>query len=271
MLQLGQPATIAAERALQRGGVAAPVQEQDDLLLAFEPLGDGLLELRREDRNAFALAQRLAHVHDAHHRHLLVVGPLEHLQQRVFALGAVVVALHRGRRRTQHHRRPFHPPAHDGHVARVIARRLLLLVGVLVLLVHDDQAQRVDRRENGRAGADDDAGAALADLVPFIVALAGRQMAVQHRHQRLERAGTEPRLEPLDRLRRQRNLRHQHDAALALLQRVGEACKIHLGLAAAGHPVQQERPRRAGRGERGAGERGSEAGSPTPQRKWRSN
>ena len=41
----------AAEGALQRGGVAPPVQEQDDLLLPFHPLGDGLLELRREDGN----------------------------------------------------------------------------------------------------------------------------------------------------------------------------------------------------------------------------
>ena len=39
----------AASRALQRGGVTAPVQEQDGLLAPFEPLVDGFLELRRED------------------------------------------------------------------------------------------------------------------------------------------------------------------------------------------------------------------------------
>ena len=233
----------AAERALQRGGVAAPVQKEDDLLLPFQALSDGLLELRGENRDDVSFSQRLAHVHYAHDRHLLVVRPLRHLQEPVLADGAVVVTLHRGRRRPQHHRRPLDLAAHNGHVPRVIARRLFLLVGVLVLFVHDDQPQRIDRRENGRAGADDDAGASLADFMPFIVALAGRQMAVQHRHHRAQRAGTEPGLEPLDRLRGQRNLRHQDDAALAALQCVGQGLQIDLRLAAAGHPVQQERAR----------------------------
>ena len=111
---------------------------------------------------------------------------------------------------------------------------------MLVFLVHDDQSQRIDRRENGRARADDDAGAALADFVPFIVPFAGGQMAVQHGHQRLQRAGTEAGLEPLDRLRRQRDFRHQHNRALALLQGVGDGLQINFRLAAAGHAVQEE-------------------------------
>ena len=68
----------------------------------------------------------------------------------------------------------------------------------------------------------------------------GGQMAVQHRHQRLHAARAEPRLEPLDRLRRQRNLRHQHDRAFALLQRVVDRLQVDLRLAAAGDAVQQE-------------------------------
>jgi len=44
---------------------------------------------------------------------------------------------------------------------------------VLVFLVHDDEAERFDGRENRRARANDDAGAALPDFVPFIVAFAG--------------------------------------------------------------------------------------------------
>jgi hypothetical protein len=55
---------------------------------------------------------------------------------------------------------------------------------MLVFLVHNDQSQRVHRREDGGAGADDDAGAALANFVPFVVPFARRQMAVQDRHQR---------------------------------------------------------------------------------------
>ena len=122
----------------------------------------------------------------------------------------------------------------------MIAGRLLLLVGMLVFLVHDDEAQRVHRRENGRARADDDACAALANLVPFIMALAGGQMAVQHRDEGLQGPGTEPRFKPLHRLRRERNLRHQHDGAFALLERVGDSLQIDLSFAAAGDAVEKE-------------------------------
>ena len=195
---------------------------------------------------AFARAHGLAHVHDAHDGHLLVVHALGQFEQRVFALAAVVIAFQRRRGRAEHDHGAFHLAAHDGHVARVVARRLLLLVGVLVLLVHDDEAERFDRRKDGRARADDNARAALADLVPFVVALAGGQMAVQHRHQRLQRAGAEPRLEALDGLRRERDFRHEHDRALALFQRVGDGLQINLGLAAAGDAVEEE-----GRGARG--------------------
>ena len=65
-------------------------------------------------------------------------------------------------------------------------------------------------------------------------------MRVQHRHERLQFAGAEPRLEALDGLRRQGNFRHQHDRALALLQRVGDGLQINFRLAGAGDAVQQE-------------------------------
>ena len=109
-----------------------------------------------------------------------------------------------------------------------------------MLLVHDDEAERLDRRENGRTRADDDARPALADFMPLVVPLAGGQMRMQHRYERLQFAGAEPRLEPLNRLRRQRNFRHEDDGALALLERVGQRLKINLGLAGAGDAVQKK-------------------------------
>ena len=54
---------------------------------------------------------------------------------------------------------------------------------------------------------------------------------MQHGDERLEFAGTESRLESLDGLRRERNLRHEHDGALALFERVGEGLQINLGFA----------------------------------------
>ena len=43
-----------------------------------------------------ALAQRLAHIDHADHGQLLVVRPLEQLQQRILAFRAIIVAFERG-------------------------------------------------------------------------------------------------------------------------------------------------------------------------------
>src|SRR5262245_51794970 len=111
---------------------------------------------------------------------------------------------------------------------------------MLVFLIDNDQAQWIDWRENGRACADDDAGAALANLVPFIVAFAGGKMAVQNSDQRLQRAGTESGFETLDRLRRERNLRHEDDGAFPLRKCVGNGLQIDFGFAAARDAVQKK-------------------------------
>ena len=157
-----------------------------------------------------------------------------------FPRSAIVKTFQRRRGRAEHDGGAFHLAAHDGHVARVIARRFLLLVGVLVFLVHDDEAERFDRRKNRRARADDDARAALANLVPFIVAFAGGKMRMQHRDERLQFSGTEPRLESFDGLRRQRNFRHEHDGAFALFQRVREGLQINFRFAGAGDAVKKK-------------------------------
>ena len=76
--------------------------------------------------------------------------------------------------------------------------------------------------------------------MPFIVAFARGQMAVQHRDERLQRPRTEARLEPLDGLGRQRNFRHEHNGASALLQRAGNRLQINFRLPAARDAVEQE-------------------------------
>ena len=130
--------------------------------------------------------------------------------------------------------------ANDRDVARVIARRFFLLVSVLVFLVHDYQAERVHRRKNCRAGADNNPGSPLAYLMPFIMSFACRQMAVQHRDQGPQRPGAEPGLEPLHRLRCQRDFRHQHNGAFSLLERMGERLQINFGFPAPRNSMQEK-------------------------------
>ena len=109
---------------------------------------------------------------------IVVVGARGQFEQGVFAALDVVKTFHRRRRRAEHDDGVLHLPAHDRDVARVVARGFFLFVGMLVLLVHDDEAERVHRCEERRARADDDARAALANLVPFVVPLARDRKSV---------------------------------------------------------------------------------------------
>ena len=67
----------------------------------------------------------------------------------------------------EHDERLLHPRAHDRDVAAVIARRLVLFVRAVVLLVDDDQADVLERREDRRPRADDDVDLAAPDAVPL--------------------------------------------------------------------------------------------------------
>ena len=193
-----------------------------------------------EDLRALGLAVLLAHIDDAHDGHALVVHARGHVEQGVLAALDVVEALHRRRGGAEDDDGAFHLCAHDGDIARVVAGGFLLLVGVLVFLIHNDESKRINGRKDGGARPDDDAGAALPYLVPFIMALARGEMAVQHGDERLQRAGAEAGLEAFDGLRREGNLRHEHDGALPLPQRVRNGLEVYLRLARAGDAVQEE-------------------------------
>ena len=110
-----------------------------------------------------------------------------------------------------------------------------------MLLVDHDEAEVLQRREHRRARADHDLHAARADVLPLVVPLARREMAVQHGHARLlpGKAGAKA----LHRLRRQRDLRHQHQRGAARRHHLRDRLQIDLRLAAAGHAVQQDHAR----------------------------
>ena len=122
----------------------------------------------------------------------------------------------------------------------MVAGGFFLFVGVLVFFVHDDEAEGVNGGEDGAAGADDDAGAALADFVPFIVAFAGGEVAVEDGDERTKGAGAEAGFEAFDGLRSEGNFGDEDDAAAALGKGVGEGLEVDFGFAAAGDAVEQE-------------------------------
>ena len=236
----GRPAGAAVERRRD----PAPVEQQDRLAAA---LGDPaeLGEQRRRERVAGLAPQ----VDDAHRRQLRPE-PLAQLEplQPLPALGP-------RRRAAVERNRTLERGALRRHRPGVVARVGLLLVRRVVLLVDADQADAVHRREDRRASADDDPRLAARDPLALVAALGVGQPRVQDRHGVAE-AGAKA----ADRLRRERDLRHEHDRAQPTLERGRRGLEVDLGLAAAGRPVEQEvaaarspsrrpppRPRRPGR------------------------
>jgi len=130
--------------------------------------------------------------------------------------------------------------ADDGDVAGVVAGCFFLLIGVFVFLVDDDEAERFDRGEDGGAGADDDSGAALADLVPFVVAFAGGEVAMEDGDEGAEGAAAEPGFKTFDGLGGEGDFGDEDDGAAAELEAVGDGLEIDLGFPAAGDAVEHE-------------------------------
>ena len=124
----------------------------------------------------------MPHVDDADARELPVIHAVEQGGELVLAGHGVLVALHGGGGAAEQDGAALQVRAVHRDVPRMVARRILLLVGVLVLFIHDDEPEPLQRGEDGAARADDDAGRAVVDLVPFVVALAVGEMAVQYRH-----------------------------------------------------------------------------------------
>ncbi len=140
----------------------------------------------------------------------------------------------RRRGRGQHHGAALEPGAGQRHVAGVVVDGLLLLEAGIVLLVDDDQAEVDQRQEQGGAGADHDVDRSLGDQPPGSPPLRPGQCRVPHRRRRAE-----PPLEPAQPLRRKRDLGQKHEHAPTCTQGGGHGLEIDLGLAGAGHPVEQ--------------------------------
>ena len=149
-----------------------------------------------------------------------------------------VIALHRRRRRGQQQQRAVPGTAEFGHVPGVIPRGGFRFIGVLLLLVHDNQAEVVAGGEHGRAGADHHAGFPPLDPLPLVHSLPDGQRAVKHRH-----APPVFFQKQAHHLGRQADFRHQNQYLAAVLQHLVDEIHIHLGFATAGDAVQQ----RAGR------------------------
>ena len=229
---LRHPATF---RTVQHAGVAAPVEKEDCLLAAVKPAFDGFEEQGRVYRHVARTFQLVLHVHEMDIRKRASRHARGHGSEDILALFRVEPRFERWRSAAKHHARAFEPRPHDGDVARMVTRRFVLLVRRIVLLVYNDEAEIRNRREHRAARSHDHTRLARADAMPFVVALAVGKRGMQHGNLTAKASR-----ETADCLRRERNLRHEHDRSLSLREQTPDGLEIYLGLSAACDAVQQD-------------------------------
>ncbi len=231
---------IAALGTQQLAAASPAVQEQDALLPRSNVFCQFLLQ-RAADDGAVSGTQLLPQVGDTDLRQGTAVVALRQLQQIVLSLLRVVKRLHRGRGRAQQQPRALGGAAVFCHIPGVITGCVFRLIGPLLLLIHDDEAQVLQRRKHRRPGAQHDMGLAPPQPLELIVALRHPQTAVQQRYLAAEVGG-----EACHHLGRQSDLRYQDHHGPAHFQQLLRQSDIHHRLAAAGNAAQQRdagRPR----------------------------
>ena len=160
---------------------------------------------------------------------------LGQIEPGVAAALGIDARLDRGRRRGEDHRAPLETPAHHGHVAGVVVDAVLLLVGGLVLLVDDDEAEAPIGQEQGRAGARHHLHLAVGDAGEEPLAPAPGDARMPRRRPRPEAAG-----EAVEELAREGDLGHQDQGLAVVPHRLGDGLEIDLRLARARHALEQD-------------------------------
>ena len=140
---------IAAFRALQGAGKTAAVQQQNHLFALVQSFINGHAQALGEDAEVALVLGLAAHIQHAGEGQALAVGALIHAQHAVFILLHVVKGFQRWSGRPQHDGSALQLGAQHGEVASMVARAVLLLVGRIVLLVHDDEAEILHRGKDG--------------------------------------------------------------------------------------------------------------------------
>ena len=230
---MGAAGDPAAGIAKQRGRIAAAVQEHDHLSAADRwrrwpasraATGPARSACRRKSTSAKRGAAA-------------VPGRLRQHELRIAPLRGILQALQRRRRRTQDDRHigalcPPAPPDRgpNSGTPRAACRR-----------------RRAPRRprsreslgsggEHGGAGADDDAGPPAMRGSPRVAPLGSGEPRMHD-----DDPGAEAPAEAVHELRRECDFGHQHQGLPAAGERRGNGPQVHLGLAAAGHAVQEMR------------------------------
>ena len=157
---------MAADGTHADGTVAAAVQQQDALLAVIQIFlqlaGKADTDLARVARSQ--LGPHINKIHMGQRPSTVAMAQLDKLQTAAFC---GIVSLRQRRGRGKQKQCILHDSALFGHIVGIIARGRLALIGMLLLLVHNDKAEILQRCKDGAAGAYHDVGIALLDHPPL--------------------------------------------------------------------------------------------------------
>ncbi len=175
---------MAAVRALQKGREAAPIEEEHPLLPPRQHSGDRRVQrFRPGDRSGPGDLGRGAQVHQFDRRQLPRPDPFRQPHEpEAFAVSGLRPAFQRRCGAPEHQAGPLEPGPHGRHLARVVPRRLAVLVRRLVFLVDHDDTRSHHRREDGRPRTYRDPALPAAQRPPGVGPLPVGEPAVQYRH-----------------------------------------------------------------------------------------
>ena len=227
LVTLGLPAAFMAHHHRRK---TAPVEEQQHLTAIVQMSFHGFQQLRGTAADWLDATA----VDKFNSRRLSTADPLAQPVSVGMGPAQIVQGLRRRRGGTEDHRNVELLGAADRHIAGVVAHAVLLPVGGIVFLVDDDQAQIGAVAEQRGTGADQHRRAATTKQIPvaqpFGIALGrvGQQYGM-----------SEAPPHAIHQLGRQTDLGRQQNHLPPLLDDAPHQGQVDLGLATAGHALQQ--------------------------------
>lgn len=147
------PAAVVTQK---HGRITTPVDENQYLFTTLQCACDGLYQWLGK-----TFAHRLVpQVDEFQQGCARAAGAFVQLQQLVTPMLGIAEGFQRRGGRAQQYGNVFQLRAAHGEITGVITKALVLLEGHIVFFIDNDQPGPCQRREHGRARADDDAGAA---------------------------------------------------------------------------------------------------------------
>jgi hypothetical protein len=232
---------LATFAALHERRIPATVEKEDDLLGFRDPISDRGDKACGEDPTPLLgrtplFRMEFAEVDDLYGRRRPPFHPLMKSKKAKLSLAHISPTLERRGGAPQNADRPGEVGTDHGHIAGLIPRSFGLLVGAVVLLVHDDRAEIRERCKEGRTRADDDVLLPPPDLPPLIVAFPGREGRMEDGD-----LFSEPGPEAGDRLRSQRDFGNQDDRRPSLPSHdLLQEFDVDKGLPRAGDAMEEE-------------------------------